>query len=492
MIRTLKVRLLAVTLVLTAAACTDAAAPEPEPGTFVVGVREPVSLLPARVVDVPGQLVTAALWTPLTVRDPGAQEVKPAAAVSVTSPDQVTWTVKLQPGMRFHDGSAVTARSYTGAWQAAVAERWPGAAVLTDVLAAKDMRAVDDLTIELFLARPFTQVPMVLGATALFPLPDKVLATRDWAGFGREPVGTGPYRLSGPWQDGVRLVRFDGYLGDAPGKAREIIVRVLDDQYDQVRAGTVDLATAVPGGRHEAMGTEFADRHAEWPLPELTYLSFPLADQRFRDPVVRHAFALAVDRAALEAGPLDRQVDPARSLLPPSVALPARSGVCRPCNHDPEAAKSLLRQVEGFTGPVHVYHAAGQETLARAVAEQLGGTLALDVDARPVPDGRAPDTLDGPFVGSRPLFSPSPREPMTGIAGYAPDGFAELLATADAAADPAGRDQLYRVAENQILRDLPVVPLFSRHAHTVWSERLRVSRPDPARALELAAVEVTG
>jgi oligopeptide transport system substrate-binding protein len=488
-IRALKVRLLAVTLVLIAPACTDTASPAPEPGTFVVGVREPASLLPARVVDLTGQLVTGALWTPLTVHDPATQQVEPAAAVSFTSPDQVVWTIKLQPGMQFHDGSAVTARSYTGAWQAAIAERWPGATVLTDVLGAKEMRAVDELTIELVLARPFVQVPLVLGATALFPLPDSVLASRDWAGFGAEPVGTGPYRLAGPWRDGVRLTRFDGYLGDAPGKAREITVRVLDDQYDQVRAGTLDLATAVPGSRHEAVASEFADRHAEWPLPELTYLGFPSTDPRFRDPAVRHAVALAVDRAALEAGPLDRQVDPARSLLPPSVALPGRSAVCRPCNHDPEAAKSLLRQVEGFTGPVHVYHRPGQESWAQALAQQLRGALGVEVDARPEPNGPA---LDGPVLITRPLFSPSPREPMTGIPGYAPNGFADLLASADATADPAGRDQLYRVAENQILRDLPVVPLWSRHAHAVWSDRIRVERPDPVRGLDLATVEVHG
>jgi oligopeptide transport system substrate-binding protein len=489
--RSLKVVVLAAAL--AGAGCTGTEAPAP--GTFVVGVREPASLLPARVVDLPGRMLTGALWTPLTSHDPETHEVRSLAAATVTSPDQLVWTIRLRPGMRFHDGSEVTARSYVGAWKAALTEHWPGAAVLTDVLRAKDMRAVDGTTIELVLDRPFAQVPLVLGASALFPLPESVLASRDWAGFARAPVGNGPYRMAQPWHDGATLVRADGFQPGASGTAKEITIRVVDDakaQYDQVRGGTLDLATAVPGADHEAMRSELAGRHVEWPLPEVTYLGFPLWDKRFQDPAIRHAITFAVDRAALEAGPLDRQVDPARSLLPPSVAIAQRSAQCRPCNHDPGAARSLLNQVAGLTGPVSIYHETGQEAWIRPLVEQLRRGLGLDFVARHIEAGRDPRTLDGPFVLARTLFSASPREPMTGIPGYTSASFAELLDSADAATNPAESGQLYRVAENQLLRDLPMAPLWSRHGHAVWSGRIRIGRTDPIRGIELAAVEFTG
>lgn len=479
---------------LLLAGCGDQEAPGPEPGTYRIGVREPASLLPAQVTDAPGRMITGALWTPLTTHDPRTHEVTPRAAAAVTSPDQVVWTITLRPGQRFHDGSPVTARSYTGAWQAAMAQRWPGATVLTQVLRAKDLRAVNDTTVELVLERPFAQVPLVLGAPALYPLPDAVLSSRDWAGFARAPVGNGPYRMAEPWQpgSGARLVRFDGYSGDA-GTAREIAVRVVDDPavlYNQVRTGALDVATTVPGASHESMRAEFGGRHLQWPLPDLTYLALPLWDKRFAEPTVRHAFSLAVDRAALEAGPLDRQVDPARSLLPPSVALAARQGPCRPCNHDPGAATSLLGQGTPIQGPVHLYHDPGQQPWVGALVEQLRGTLKLDVIAQPLPGGPARDRPDGPFLVSRPLFTASPREPMTGIVGYTHAGFADALAAADAATDPAGSDQLYRVAENQLLRDLPVIPLWSGHGHAVWSERVSIAASDPIRDIDLAAVHV--
>ena len=454
-----------------------------------MGVAEPASLLPGAVVDLPGRMITGALWTPLVTYDADKQQVTPLAAAGISSPDQVVWTIRLRPGMRFHDGSPVTAASYVGAWQAGIAEHWPGAGVLTDVLRAKDMRAVDDTTISLTLSRPFGQAPLVLGSTALLPLPASVLASHDWSTFATHPIGNGPYRLAEPWQPGhgARLTRADTYQGPNPGHARDIDLRVVGDAATQVRSGTLDLATFVPGASHDAIQRDFPGRHLTWPLPSLTYLSFPLSDSRFSDPVNRHANALAVDRAALEAGPLDHQVDVARSLLPPYVALAQRPGPCRPCNTDAAAAKALLAQSGSLTGPVTLY--APGSPAASALADQLHRALGLDVTTHPPGPGQP---ADGPALVTRTLFSPSPREPMTNLPGYSVPAFDDLLATADAATTPEESGQLYRLAENQVLRDLPVIPLWSAHGHAVWGSRISGVRVDPFREIELELIEIQG
>ena len=36
----------------------------------------------------------------------------------------MTWTVKLRPGWKFHDGTPVTAQSYVDTWQAIAGENW--------------------------------------------------------------------------------------------------------------------------------------------------------------------------------------------------------------------------------------------------------------------------------------------------------------------------------------------------------------------------------
>ncbi|GAA5107880.1 peptide ABC transporter substrate-binding protein [Nocardia iowensis] len=484
-------RLIAVlaVLLLGGTACSESAEP-PEPGVLTVGVREPASLLPGDLRDQAGRMLVGALWTPLVDYDAATGQSTPRAAESVTSSDQVTWEIKLRADGRFHDGSPVTAKSYVDTWRTVADERWAGSGALTEVLRAKEISAPDEGTLRIVLDRPFGQVPAVLAAQALLPLPASVLASRDWVGFAANPVGNGPFRMAERWQPGSggRLVR----IGDATGKAREIRFNVGDSaaQYDQVRAGSLDLATEVPGERHEAMHHDFGDRHAMWPLPEASYLAFPLSDKRFEDAAVRYAFAMAVDRAALAAGPLAHQVDPARAILPPGVAPGERSGTCRPCTHDQAAAKSLLGQVT-FTGPVTVYFGAGQERWAPPLADQIRTALTVEATARP--RGDQAEHVDGPLLLTRSQSTSSPHELLTALAkaaGYTDDGFAQLLAAADSAGLSAENGQLYRLAENQLLRDLPVAPLWSGHGHAVWAERVGDVTAMPLRGVDLASISV--
>ncbi|MCM6773699.1 ABC transporter substrate-binding protein [Nocardia sp. CDC159] len=483
-----------VTLLLALTGCT--AAPEPaRPGVLRVGIGEPAGLLPADIRDQAGRTLVGALWTPLVDYDAATGKITPRAAESISSTDQTIWEVKLRPGGRFHDGTPVTAKSYVDTWRTVAAERWTGSGALTTVLRPREFDAPDDLTLRIVLDRPFGQVPAVLAAPALLPLPASVLASRDWAGFAANPIGNGPFRMVEPWRPGSggRLLRVE----EAPGKAREIEFRVGDaqSQFDRVRAGSLDLATEVPGARHDAMHRDFADRHAMWPLPEAAYLAFP-SGERFQDAAVRHGFAMAVDRAALAAGPLANQVDPARTILPPGIAPGERSGTCRPCTHDLPAAQSLLNQAAFASHHQHhylpVYFGAREEHWALPLIDQIRTALALDIVARPRGDESAAPA-DGPYTLTRSLTTPSPHEPLTllaGATGYTDEGFTQLLALADAARSPEESAQLYRLAENQLLRDLPIAPLWSAHGHAVWAERVRDVSAAPLRGVDLASISV--
>lgn len=461
------------------------------PGVLTVGITEPTNLLPGDVRDQAGRLLVGALWTPLVDYDAATGRTTPRAAAAITTADRITWEITLRTDGRFHDGTPVTAKSFVDTWRTVVDERWAGATALTEVLRAKEISAPSEFTVRIVLDRPFGQVPAVLAAQALVPLPASVLASRDWAGFTAQPVGNGPFRLAAPWRPGSggRLVRVD----EAVGKVEVIEVRVgmPAAQYDQVQAGMLDLVAEVPGARHDAMHHDFADRHVMWPLPEADYLAFPVPDKRFEDAAARFAFAMAVDRPALAAGPLARQVDPANALLPPGIAPGERSATCRPCHHDGAAAKAMLGQIS-FTGPVPLYAAAGQQGWVRMLAEQWQGALAVEATARQRDDAvRAP--VDGPFVVSRTWYTVSPHEvlaALAGAAGYTDGGFTELLAAADAAAATDEGAQLYRLAENQLLRDLPLAPLWSGHGHAVWAPRVHGVAAAPLRGIDLAAISV--
>ncbi|MBB5855977.1 oligopeptide transport system substrate-binding protein [Amycolatopsis umgeniensis] len=464
---------------LIAAGCTESGEP-PAPDVLRVGLSAPVSTNPADVRDQAGRLVTSALWTPLADYDPATGKATPRAAESIVSTDRITWTAKLKDGGKFHDGTPVTAQSYVDTWKVVARESWAASRVLKDLVRAKEITAPDPLTIRLVLDRPSGQIPALLSSPALVPLPASVLASRDWAGFARRPIGNGPFRLDGDWlPSGGKLVR----VADAAGKARVIELKTGDAaaQYDEVKAGKLDLSTAVPGDRHEAMHTDFAQRHVMWALPNVSYLGFPLTAPHFSDATVRHGFALGIDRAALEAGVLGKQADPAKSLLPPAVAPGERSSTCRPCTFDAEAGKSLLSQAEFPTTPVHF--GQSQTRWQGPLAEQV--TKAAGVPLSPEPG-------EGPFAIDVDLATPSPQEVLAKIVeftGYSSDGFADLLKSAEET-EAADSGEVYRLVENQLLRDLPVAPLWSGHGHAVWADRVGDVKATSFGSVDLSAVSV--
>ncbi|WP_081736449.1 peptide ABC transporter substrate-binding protein [Amycolatopsis orientalis] len=479
---TMRLRLLAPLLAaaLVTAGCTESGEP-PAPDVLRVGVSAPASTNPADIRDQTGRLVTSALWTPLGDYDPATGKMTPRAAESVTSTDRVTWTVKLKDGEKFHDGTPVTAQSYVDTWKVVAQESWAGSRVLKDLVRAKEITAPDPLTIRLVLDRPSGQIPALLSSPALVPLPASALASRDWIRFFSQPVGNGPFRMDGGWQpSGVKLVR----VTDSPGKARVIELNIGDAAalYDGVKSGKLDLSMVVPGDRHEAMHTDFAQRHVMWALPTVSYLGFPLTAEYFSDATVRHGFALGIDRAALEAGVLGRQVDPAKSLLPPAVAPGERSSTCRPCTFDAGAGKSLLGQAE-FPAGSAVRFERSERNWVRPLAEQMTAAVGIPLAADP---GK------GPFAIDLDLATPSPQEVLAKIVeltGYSSDGFADLLKSAEETESGAS-GEVYRLAENQLLRDLPVAPLWSGHGHAVWADRVGDVKATPFGSVDLSAVSV--
>ncbi|MFD0854436.1 ABC transporter substrate-binding protein, partial [Actinomadura adrarensis] len=286
-----------------------------------------------------------AVWQGLTAYDPRTSAPVLAAAQSIDSPDRKVWTVRLKPGGRFHDGSPVTARSFTDAWTAVVREGWSGAWLLTDVARIKGAKArgdgidglkvTGDLTFEVTLDHPLNGFPALVAAPAFMPMPDSVLRSRDWASYGRRPVGNGTFRITAHGPRETVLERPD---------ARTVVIKAMPDASQQVSAvetGDLDVATEVPADRHERMDTEFRNRHLTLQGLQTTYLAFPTWDERYT-VAVRQALSLAVNRNAITEDALGYQATAANALVPPGVIPGHRQGQCRLCLHDPRAATAAL------------------------------------------------------------------------------------------------------------------------------------------------------
>ena len=180
-------------------------------------------------------------------------ELKPGLAESWCrlSPDTVEF--KLRSGVRFHDGTPLTADDvvFTFGLERFSGEKAPGRAVAWEFLGnLKEVVKVDDLTVRVTMKAPDPMIERRFSArTSEIISEDGWKAAGGWEKWLKAPVGTGPYRIAS-FKTGNRLelTRFDGYWGKTAPAAKVSFVEVpeLSARVAGLRSGEFDLITEVP------------------------------------------------------------------------------------------------------------------------------------------------------------------------------------------------------------------------------------------------------
>ena len=512
-------------------------------GVLRAQLGEPSAIDPGRAFEHDGALVAGLLADPLVDVDPGTGRLAPAAASGwEVAPDGLEVRFRLRPGVRFHHGREVTAEDYRYALSRAVRPETQSAAA--SGLAVLDgyeevasgraqllsgVTAVGPHRLRVRLSRPFHEIAAVFSQRVTAPVPAE-LVEADPEGFARRPVSNGPYRVVEEWRPGRGpvLERFAGYhaanaahpYGGA-GRSPRIAFHVhesLADAYHAFLRGELDV-TEVPPDLADRAAAEGGAAFHRTPNPMVAYLGFPTRVAPFDDPVVRRAVAMCVDREAIGtrhfggARPVaDRVVPP---LLDPGPAAPGSSRPGLRLAYDPEGARELLARhgVVPPPGGVTLLFNAGQghggwvADVVRGIAEGLGWQVAprrLDWPAYlselPYAEGLfrmnwAVDQLSYdnalyPLVHSEAVGDGN-------HPGYRNPRVDALIDAARATADEGARRARYREAEQTVLDDLPLLPLWQGALHHLVSpERVRPLGPPidvlgaPAlRQYRLAATE---
>src|SRR5213596_2952005 len=262
------------------------------------------------------------------------------------SAERTTLTFRLQPGVRWHDGVATTARDVVWTLNTACdsVTGYPRLSDLANVVSAND---ADDSTVIVRFSRPERELPDVFTDLAVLPahLLDSIPRTRlRQAEWNAHPVGNGPFRFV-THESNRRWVfaanpDFPQALGGPPLIERLIVV-VVDEPTTKLAAltaGEIDFAGIQPA--HAA----FVRRR-----PDLAVLDYPqiypygiVFNTRrtpFDDVRVRGAVALAVDRQEIVDGYLYGFGSVADGPVPPDVPGYLRG---RPSPTDPDSARRLL------------------------------------------------------------------------------------------------------------------------------------------------------
>ncbi|GGU82021.1 ABC transporter substrate-binding protein [Lentzea flava] len=231
---------------------------------------------------------------------------QPLLAESWTRKAPTTWSFRVRAGVKFHDGTALTAAAAADALNRAAAASPVPRAIKGVGASAK---ATGDLDLEVSTIAPDATLPQRLSSANLV-----VLAPAAYQGERVSPAkaGTGPFVLPDlNVAAGTALSRFDGYWGGVPALSG-VDVRFVPDGNTRaaaLRAGEVDVATTVPISGLANVTAE------EVPLPRTVSVLLNTAKAPFADPRLRAAVREAVDPAALAKGVYEGHADAATGVF---------------------------------------------------------------------------------------------------------------------------------------------------------------------------------
>lgn len=447
---------------------------------------DPRSLDPALSTDVPTGRAVAYVFDGLTRFTPDAG-VQPALAErwELAASDIPIYQFHLRRGVTFHDGTPFTAQHVIRSWERALNPATKGgrAEPLLPILGARDfadgkaksirgLRAPDDSTLIVALERPLGIFPKLLAMPVASVVPPNLRGDR--------PVGTGPWRFV-DWKhdDYLLFARNDAYWGGAP-KADSLRARIIAEPSTAVaefESGNVDVLLVPAGetGRWETVGASRAVL-VSVPALQLVYIALNTMRGPLKDPRVRQAINLAIDRGQIVQRLISGRGRLAAGVIPPSLggADTARA----PYAFDVSGARQLLAEA-GHDGGIDVELWVGSNPTYGRIAEAVQGYLAAagirakivqreSAAAREASRNGQTDMILKDWYADYPdaenFLYPLLHSANKGVGGnvsfFANADFDRLVSQARIEPEEAQRNTLYRRADSVAFREAPMVFLY--------------------------------
>jgi len=470
----------------------------------IVNGGEPQNpLIPTNTNETNGGRIIDQLFAGLVSYDAnGTPSLEVAQTIETT--DNLNYRIVLKPGWTFCDGEPVTAKSFTDAWnygalttnaqlQQSFFSPIDGyeqvAAPTPTARTMSGLRVVSDNEFTVRLKAPTIDFKLRLGFSPFYPLPSTAFS--DMAGFGRHPIGNGPYRLADghAWLHNVKidLVPNPGYHGNRMPKnkgLRIVFYANLDTAYADLLTGNLDVLDTIPPSTLPTYRRDLGERAITGPAAVNQTLDTPLRLPHFggeEGRLRRLALSAAIDRPQICHQIFDGTRAPAKDFTARSLPgfdpnIPGNDAL----TYDPDHAKQLWAQADAISpwrGAYQIaYNADGaHQEWVDAVANSIKNTLGIDAAGAPRPtfagfrsqitghgiqtafragwQGDYPSLLE--FL--EPLF-------VTGAAsndvGYSNQQFDAAIRTAQAEPTLPASYASANAAQGILLHDMPVIALW--------------------------------
>ncbi|MGD9892732.1 MAG: ABC transporter substrate-binding protein [Dehalococcoidia bacterium] len=262
-------------------------------------------------------------------------KAEPWLAERVSQIDPTTWRVTLRSNARFHDGTPVTAADVVASFR----RNWETQPAASGYIPKEtEVTAIDERTVEFKTPRPIGAFENNLAAFQFVVHKPG----------GDRSIMTGPYRPVRLVVDSeVTLEAFPEHWGGPPPIATIVIKSVPDANARALalQSGDVDMVFLMPPEMAKGLSDDF--ERAIIPSTRIQSVIFNHQRLPFSDRAVREAFALGVDRDALNRVTLEGAGAPAINLFPQGMGIdvvPAQAT-------DVNKAKQLLDNAGWWAGP---------------------------------------------------------------------------------------------------------------------------------------------
>ncbi|MGO1077048.1 ABC transporter substrate-binding protein [Inquilinus sp. CA228] len=513
----LKTTLFAGAAALALALATPATAQEiRQGGSITVTYKDDVTTLdPAIGYDWQNWSMIKSLFDGLMDYKPGTTELVPDLAESFeVSADGLTYTFKLRPGVKFHNGRELKAADVKYSLERVVQPETqsPGAGFFDSIQGFADVSggkskelsgvtAPDDTTVVFHLTRPDAPFlhKMALNFSSVVPQEE---VEKYGADFGKHPVGTGAFRMT-EWTLGQRIVfeRNPDYFEKGLPHLDKIVFEVGQEPVVallRLQRGEVDIAgDGIPPAKFLEVTQDpaYKDLIIQGNQLHTGYITMNVKAKPFDDVRVRQAVNMAINKDRI-IRIINGRAKPATQPLPPS--MPGYAADYKGYAYDVAGAKTLMAeagQADGFTTDLYVANTDPQPRIAQAIQQdlaQIGIKAEIKALAQANVIAAGGDEAQSTMIWSGGMAwiadFPDPSNfygPILGCGGAVPGGWnwswycnADLdkrAAEADSIADPAKvaeREAKWRDIFLDIMKDAPWAPVFNEQRYTIRSARM--------------------
>ncbi|MFA5309089.1 MAG: peptide ABC transporter substrate-binding protein [Dehalococcoidales bacterium] len=462
-------------------------------GTLKLYGTDPYTLDPAVSGDMNSYEYIAQIFNGLVKLDSNLEPAPDIAENWTISDDHLTYTFTLRKDVVFQDGKKVTAADFKYSWERAADPATGSTVVATylgDIVGVKDVMAgqtkeisgvkvLDDYTLQVTIDAPRSYfLSKLTYPTAMVVDKTNVAAGSGWW---YHPNGTGPFILK-EWQTNTLIVleRNPRFYGE---KARLQEVRFLlwagipMNLYELGQIDVADVYTDYIDRVEDTAGTFYTQLQVK---PELSFswLGFNTTQPPFDDVNIRKAFSMAIDKDKIIALTLRNMNQRADGILPPGIpgynenvaglgfdVAQAKALIAASSYGDVSNLPPIVLTTSGYGGAI--------SSVLEAIITQWRENLGVEVTVRALDPERyiyyLQEEKDNLFDMGWIADYPHPQDFLdvlfhsgaeNNYGGYANAAVDALLDTAGVEPDAARSLDLYRQAEQALVDDAAIIPLW--------------------------------